>query len=66
VWYCDGCDGELRRYEWEYDNDVPPVRFYAAACARFSADEAARTCHKCGMVAGPLDLAPFGWPLEAD
>jgi len=34
----------------------------AAACARFCADETARTCGKCGMVATPLDLAPFGWP----
>ena len=33
-----------------------------AACARFSADEAARTCGKCGTVAAPLDLAAFGWP----
>jgi mannose-6-phosphate isomerase-like protein (cupin superfamily) len=63
AWYCDGCDSELRRYEWEYDSDTPAAEFYAAACARFSAEEAARTCGKCGTVAAPLDLAAFGWSL---
>ena len=62
AWYCDGCDSELRRYEWEHDNGTPAVQCYAAACARYSADEAARTCGKCGTVAAPLDLAAFGWP----
>jgi hypothetical protein len=57
-----GRDSELRRYEWEHDGDTPALRYYAAACARFCADEAARTCGKCGTVAAPLDLAPFGWP----
>jgi 3-hydroxyanthranilate 3,4-dioxygenase len=41
------------------------VQYYAAACARFSADEAARTCGKCGTVAAALDLAAFGWPPAA-
>jgi 3-hydroxyanthranilate 3,4-dioxygenase len=62
AWYCDSCDSELRRYEWEHDHDTPAVQYYAAACARFSSDEAARTCGKCGTVAAPLDLAAFGWP----
>jgi len=61
-WYCGECDSELRRYEWEHDNDTPALEYYMAACARFSADEAARTCGKCGSVAAPLDLASFGWP----
>jgi 3-hydroxyanthranilate 3,4-dioxygenase len=65
AWYCDGCDSELRRYEWEHDNNTPAVEYYAAACTRFSADEAARTCDKCGTVAAPLDLAAFGWPPAA-
>jgi len=65
AWYCDGCDGELRRYEWEHEHETPAVEYYAAACARFSADEAARTCGKCGMVAAPVDLAAFGWPPPA-
>ena len=38
AWYCDGCDSELRRYEWEHDKDTPAVQYYAAACARFSAE----------------------------
>jgi hypothetical protein len=41
------------------------VQYYAAACARFSASEAARTCGKCGTVAAALDLAAFGWPPAA-
>ena len=64
-WYCDRCDSELRRYEWDHDNDTPAVDYYAAACARFSADEAARTCGKCGTIAAPLDLTAFGWPPAA-
>jgi len=62
-WYCGECDSELRRYEWEHDNDTPALEYYMAACTRFSADEAARTCGKCGSVAAPLDLTSFGWPL---
>ena len=30
AWYCDGCDSELRRYEWEHDNNTPAVAYYAA------------------------------------
>jgi hypothetical protein len=65
AWYCDECDSELRRYEWEHDGDTPAVQYYAAACARFSADAAARTCGKCGTVAPALDLAAFGWLGES-
>lgn len=61
AWYCPGCDTELHRYEWEHDNDAPLVRFYAAACARFTADLAARTCDKCGAVHPTINLAAFGW-----
>ncbi|WP_405846594.1 hypothetical protein [Streptomyces sp. NBC_01518] len=61
VWYCPECRTELRRYEWEHENDVTPSTFYAAACARFSADEAARTCGSCKTVHPEIDLAAFGW-----
>jgi 3-hydroxyanthranilate 3,4-dioxygenase len=61
VWYCPECRTELHRYEWEHDNDIAPSRFYAAACARFSADEAARTCGSCQAVHPEIDLAAFGW-----
>jgi mannose-6-phosphate isomerase-like protein (cupin superfamily) len=63
AWYCAGCDAELRRYEWEHDNDTPAVECYTAACQRFSDDVLARTCDTCGTVAAGLDLAPFGWSL---
>lgn len=65
AWYCDGCDTELRRYEWEHSNEVPVLGYYAAACARFNGDEAARTCDKCGTVSVSLDLAAFGWPVAS-
>ncbi|MEU8798573.1 hypothetical protein [Spirillospora sp. NPDC048819] len=61
AWYCPGCDAELRRYEWEHDNDVPAVQFYTAAVARFTADLDARTCDKCAAVHPEIDLAAFGW-----
>jgi hypothetical protein len=61
AWYCDGCDSEVQRYEWEHSADTPAVSVYAAACARFSASAEARTCGKCGAVAAPVDLAAFGW-----
>lgn len=35
---------------------------YAAACARFTADPAARTCGKCAAVHPEIDLASYGWP----
>ncbi|MFC9502806.1 hypothetical protein [Streptomyces sp. NPDC057002] len=61
VWYCPECRTELHRYEWEHDNEVSPSQFYAAACARFSADETVRTCGSCKAVHPQVDLAAFGW-----
>ncbi|MFJ6895130.1 hypothetical protein [Streptomyces hokutonensis] len=63
AWFCQGCDGELHRYEWEHDNDTPAVRMYTVACARFTADLTARTCTKCGAVHPEIDLAAFGWSV---
>lgn len=63
AWYCPACDAEVQRYEWEHDNNVPAVAMYAAACARFTADEAARTCATCGAVHPGIDLVAFGWSL---
>jgi 3-hydroxyanthranilate 3,4-dioxygenase len=65
AWYCGSCDAEVRRYEWQHDNDTPSARFYAAACARFTADEAARTCPKCGTVHDGIDLAAYNWSASA-
>ncbi|MDI2131277.1 hypothetical protein [Yinghuangia seranimata] len=61
AWYCASCGGELRRYEWEHDNAVAPARFYAAACARFNADKAARTCESCATVHEEIDLDAYAW-----
>lgn len=61
AWYCPECGTEVHRYEWEHDNDEPAVRFYAAACARFTADVAARTCDKCGALHPEIDLNAYGW-----
>jgi hypothetical protein len=64
AWYCDRCGAELRRYEWEHDNDTPPSDYYAAACARFNQDATERTCAVCGTAAAPVDLAAYGWVPE--
>ncbi|MFI1379905.1 hypothetical protein [Embleya sp. NPDC020886] len=59
AWFCADCGHELARYEWEHDNDVPLTHFYAAACARFTADVGARTCKACSAVHPEIDLAVF-------
>lgn len=65
AWYCAACDAEVHRYEWQHDNDTPPVQQYVAACARFTSDEAARTCPKCATVHPGIDLAAYSWPAPA-
>ncbi|MEU6349246.1 hypothetical protein ABZ896_07955 [Streptomyces sp. NPDC047072] len=64
TWFCPECQNELCRYEWEHDNDKPVVRMYAAACARFTTDPAARTCGKCAAVHPGINLASYGWPTS--
>jgi len=64
AWYCGECGTELHRYEWEHDNEEPANGLYVAACARFTADLAARTCDKCAAVHPEIDLAAYGWPAS--
>lgn len=61
VWYCPGCDNELHRYEWMHDNDIPANRYYATACAQFTADPKARTCTKCATVHPGVSLDAYNW-----
>ncbi|MBU3067762.1 hypothetical protein KO481_40370 [Nocardia sp. NEAU-G5] len=60
-WYCANCGSELRRYEWDHDNDVSALAYYQRACANYNADVTVRTCDECGSVASQLDLASLGW-----
>ncbi|MFB8281139.1 hypothetical protein [Nocardia colli] len=60
-WFCHACGEELHRLEWEHDNEAEAPPIYATACARFSANLAARTCTICGTVADPIDLDILGW-----
>jgi 3-hydroxyanthranilate 3,4-dioxygenase len=56
-WYCFECGAQVHRVEVKVEHvvrDLPPV--YDAFCA----DEAARTCKKCGAV-HPGRKPPTGW-----
>ncbi|MGW1784831.1 hypothetical protein ACWCQQ_37825 [Streptomyces sp. NPDC002143] len=65
AWYCSACDAEVHRYEWQHDKDDVLGQQYAAACARFTADDSARTCPKCATVHPGVDLAVYNWPAPA-
>jgi 3-hydroxyanthranilate 3,4-dioxygenase len=56
-WYCFECHGLVKRVEVKLKSivrDLPPI--YQA----FYADEAARTCGKCGTI-HPGKTPPAGW-----
>ena len=61
AWFCETCGDELYRLEWQHDHDAEAARIYAAASARFNATTDARTCRRCGTVAGEIDLDALGW-----
>jgi 3-hydroxyanthranilate 3,4-dioxygenase len=60
-WYCFSCGALVHRIEVKVEHvvrDLPPL--YAA----FDADEAARTCPKCGTI-HPGNTPPPGWVKDA-
>src|SRR5262245_4070364 len=65
VWYCEQCDRELHRQEWNTGEALSQDRF-ADVTAAFNGDKALRTCRQCGWVHPILDLAPFQWREVAE
>ena len=49
AWYCAKCDGEIHREIWDTAATISQDA-YAAACGRFNADTALRTCKACKTV----------------
>jgi 3-hydroxyanthranilate 3,4-dioxygenase len=64
AWYCEGCERELDRVEWDTALELSQEA-YQRACNTFSADEERRTCTTCGRVHPPVDTSPFRWPQIA-
>jgi hypothetical protein len=60
VWYCDACDAELHRSDYDGDS-VLLQQAYADGCDAYNASASARTCTACGHVHSPIDLAGFTW-----
>ncbi|WP_063043439.1 hypothetical protein [Nocardia pseudovaccinii] len=62
AWFCAACGNEVRRYEWEHDNNTAALEFYWLACARFNAGTDSRTCGTCSTIHPKVNLATLGMP----
>lgn len=60
AWYCDDCGTRLAHMAWETSIELPQEG-YLRMCQQFNANEALRTCSKCGRVHPTIDLAPYRW-----
>ncbi len=68
IFRCQRCAAELMRFEYE-GRPADPARYPSfsqqlaavAAHRKYNADEAARTCTKCGHKSQQFPLAPWGW-----
>jgi mannose-6-phosphate isomerase-like protein (cupin superfamily) len=60
LWFCEKCNAELFRYD--YDGDATLVQTaYAEACDAFNASPATRTCKACGHEHAAIDVSPYHW-----
>ena len=65
VWYCDSCEAELDRHD--FDAQAAPAQAgWLAGADRHNAEDARRTCRACGAAHPPIDLAPFRWAAIVD
>jgi hypothetical protein len=60
AWFCDRCQGEIWRYEFDTASELPQEG-YQHACARFNGDARLRTCGGCGWEHPRLDLSGIRW-----
>jgi hypothetical protein len=65
AWYCDVCNAERYRTEWN-TAEVLPQAGYAAACRYYAESLEGTPCAKCGNVAAALDLGDIRWDAVAD
>lgn len=60
AWYCETCNTQRYRTEWNAQT-VLPQEGYAAACREYARSVAGRACQKCGSPAPALDLGDTRW-----
>ena len=65
AWYCESCDTEVWREEWDTADELPQAAYWRA-CQAFNADPGLRTCAQCGAVQAAVDLDGIRWPEVAD
>jgi 3-hydroxyanthranilate 3,4-dioxygenase len=64
AWFCDGCDHEVWRMEFDLTAELPQEG-YLRACDTFNSDEELRTCANCGVVHKQADLTGIRWSETA-
>lgn len=58
AWFCEDCDLELCRAEWDTE-ETASHRAYHDACEAFNSSEGVRRCDRCAAEHPAVDLAPF-------
>lgn len=61
AWYCEECQAELWRVEWDTADELPQEGYWRA-CMMFNATPGQRTCAQCGAEHPRLDLTGIRWP----
>jgi hypothetical protein len=64
AWYCEACNTERYRTEWNAQTALPQEG-YADACRYYAASIAGSACVKCGEPAPALDLGDTRWDALA-
>ena len=65
AWYCEQCEAELYREEFDTSEEIPQAA-YQRACDAFNADAGRRRCPRCGTEADPVDVADLRWSEIAE
>ena len=65
AWYCESCDAEIQRFEWDTNTTVPQAA-YLASCEAFNGDPALRTCPSCSAAHPEVDYSAPNWARIAE
>ena len=65
MWFCERCEAEVWRYEYDADSEIPQAQ-WLLACELLNADANLRSCKECGTVSNQVDLGEFRWNEIAD
>jgi 3-hydroxyanthranilate 3,4-dioxygenase len=60
AWYCEACNAEIRRDEWDTAQELPQEA-YLRLCEQFNASEQHRTCPQCAAVHSAVDIRGNRW-----